>query len=131
MTNNKPYYEDPRIASLMQEWHGVNYVDIKGHHLEIRDNYDGFMAGGRFPKKAYIHPDSMHIFDAKERDEGWATIPGNSAQPEYKVKVTNKGLMKLNFYPNEYTPPEYKMTNITERDNKPFFWPKWSKEDKS
>lgn len=53
----KLYYTDPRIASLMLDWHGVK--------IEMRI-FDNAMAK---ETRYYIHPGSVALFEPREGDE--------------------------------------------------------------
>jgi hypothetical protein len=62
------FYTDPLAAAWMGKHFGMEFVDIKGHILQIRNNFDGFMAGDAFPRKAFIRPDSLHLLEPRLKD---------------------------------------------------------------
>ena len=105
---SKLFHDDARIASLMGEWHGVEYSNCKiDFQTEcFRSPSEGLIKGKRIdePDRFIIHPDSDHLFEPQAGD----------------VLQDRKGEC-FTYIGHEHLDLRY--FKIIQRNNKPFFWP--------
>jgi len=114
----KLYYNDHRIASLMQEWHGVRIQSVlSSHDMTIQKG------GGENPiddpliyddaKKFYIHKDSYSIFEPRN----WDLV-----SIDRSPKANSPNAVPYIFRENQPDYDDLKRIIIL-RDNKHFFVP--------
>ena len=117
---NKLYYNDPLIACYMAREFGVKYSEKPDGTNELywcsymEDDYFDDDEENRYDK-AYIHPDSYHIFEPQVGDWGNegdypCSVCGIEDDGTISVMIGDEHAFAENF-------------RIMVRNNRPFFWP--------
>lgn len=84
------YYTDPLAAAWMENKFDMKFIDLNGGDIWICEA--NYMYGeNEQVDRSYIHPDSMHLLEPKERDlvDGWAGRIGFVEEREDEEDITD------------------------------------------